>query len=270
MAKINLYTRHIHVEFIEYCCIVNLPFNANDHSIAMRHLTYCIFLLPWLLQMTSANANSLNIGFIERPPKIFKTAGGQLRGELVADIEHIFKAAGVNTSYTQFNIQQLDAFLSGNGVDAIMATKILVEPGGEFLFSEKPVYYLQFYVYRLKTTAQASSLAQLSNTSVVLTMPKERLNNQLGAWVNNAENGIKVVAVEKQLDAAWRYIRKDQARYFISYIAPKSYAFDFSQTMQSNRWAADPVFAEPMYLLVKKSVPHGDAIMQRINHQLED
>jgi ABC-type molybdate transport system substrate-binding protein len=216
--------------------------------------------------LVPVSAQSITVGFIERPPSIFQTAGGDIRGNWGRKLEVVLIDAGIYAEFSATLPENIDSYVENAELDALIITNALLEKGQpDYIFADEPLFYLTFYAYHLTQTPSLNSFNDLTNASVVVPISPEKIEGPLHTLINTPVNNIEVIAIETQFEQLIRYVREGKADYGISYFNPDNVAMLFSQRTNRRSIVASELFRMPLYFVLRTRVENADAIMQRVN-----
>ena len=228
-----------------------------------------IFIVLCGMSYYSYAAAPVLVGYIERPPAIYQTADGRLRGSIGKRLVKLFSDARINVDYEQFKPSEIDDFMVNEMVDAFLATPILFDKNGDFVYTKKPFIQLSFYAYRLPSQAPVSSVPELSGSTIILPIsPRGVRGNTKGTFLD-PELNINVLRQNYTLTQALPLLRNGSADYYVSYIAPDEHAFNFSSVFQRSKAQADELFSVPMHIVMRESNPKSDEVIATLNKLLE-
>ncbi|MBE1299051.1 MAG: hypothetical protein GJ680_03970 [Alteromonadaceae bacterium] len=228
-----------------------------------------IFIVLCGMSYYSYAAAPVLVGYIERPPAIYQTADGRLRGSMGKRLVKLFSDARINVDYEQFKPSEIDDFMVNEMVDAFLATPILFDKSGDFVYTKKPFIQLSFYAYRLPSQTPVSSVPELSGSTIILPIsPRGVRGNTKGTFLD-PELNINVLRQNYTLTQALPLLRNGSADYYVSYIAPNEHAFNFSSVFQRSKLQADELFSVPMHIVMRESNPKSDEVIATLNKLLE-
>ncbi|MDM7861745.1 hypothetical protein QTP81_14175 [Alteromonas sp. ASW11-36] len=217
----------------------------------------------------SATAQNITVGFIERPPSIFQTAGGDMRGSWGRKLERVLQDAGIYADFSATMPEDIEFYVENTDLDALIITNTLLDkdlPG--YIFSDEPLFYLTFYAYHLNHTTALNSFTDLTDATVVVPISPEKIEGPLHSLINTPSNSIEVVAIETEFEQLIRYVREGKADYGISYFNPDNVAMLFSQRTNRRSIIASELFRMPLYFVLRAQVDNAASLMDSVNRSI--
>ncbi|TRY29879.1 hypothetical protein [Aliiglaciecola sp. M165] len=224
-----------------------------------------VAILSIFLWANTSTAKPLYIGFVERPPHIYANADGSIRGLLGKQLQDIFKRARVESELVRTFPKDIDKLIGRVDLNGFIATKTLMDDPDNYLFTDEPLFILDFYVYHLATTPSIAGLSELKNTSVILPIPLNSFEGPLKEHLIDQTNKVTVHSDQSNLEQQIILLRKNRAKYAISYFGPNNIALMFSKRANRDDIQSSQLFELPMYFVLKKSVDDAPNIMHRVN-----
>jgi len=209
--------------------------------------------------------NSIKVGYIERAPHIYANADGSVRGMTGKTLVSLFRRANVEVEMISTDQEDISSFIKTPSLDAFITTQTLIINPNNFVYSAKPLFSLQFYLYHLKSEQEIQTLSNLTEVSITLPLPLTAIKGPLKEHIINPKNSISVVADGLSLPSQFAMLRNEKARYAISYLGESNAAMTFSSGFDRGDINVSKLFVLPMYLVIRRDNPNADEIMSKIN-----
>ena len=227
----------------------------------------CFLTLITLLNITpfAWSSDLLKVGYIERAPHIYANADGSVRGLTGKNLVSLFRKANVDVQMVRTYQEDIANFIKTPSLDAFIATLTLIENPKDFVFSAKPLFNLNFYLYHLNIEQKVQTLSDLKGVSISLPLPLEAFKGPLKEHIHNPKNAITVIADELSLSSQLVMLRNKEAQYAISYLGESNAAMTFSKGFKQGELNISKLFILPMYLVIRRENPNAEEFMERIN-----
>ena len=231
--------------------------NLQCNSTPLRCL--CLALITLTAHFSvAAKSEVITVGFIERPPSIFQTAGGDMRGTWGRRIETLLQDARIFAKYQATQPEDIDQYVANLDLDGLIVTETLIgEQSDDYLFSSEPLFYLPFFAYHLVDTDAVQDITQLHNSSVIMPVSPEKIEGPLHKLINTPENQVTVVSIEREFERLIQAVRERKAQYGISYFSPDNVAVMFNRRSNRQSLVASELFQMPLYFVIRRDVDNA-------------